>query len=239
MKTTEEETKQSSPPPAHTKGGESATGQDKSDSAEKKKATEEEAPAKKDDVKAEKAKKGETSASAKATADKPAEKPALSGDEGGEAKEEEGPPKKKRKSERQEEAALSEDEGKPAEVMVEQKAEMDIKIQNGHVSISTGKVELPVFRSGDTITVHYKILEGSKERIQQFQGVVIQRKGSYTTETCTIRKVSGGIGVERIFPLHSPFIDKIVVNKRGKVRRARIFYLRELKGKKARIKEKK
>ena len=167
----------------------------------------------------------------KATADKPTEKE--------EAKEEEDAPKKKRKSDRQEEAAEFEDEGEATEIKVEAKAEMVVKIQNGHVSISTGKVELPVFGSGDTITVHYKIREGNKERIQQFQGVVIQRRGSHTTETCTIRKVSGGIGVERIFPLHSPFIDKIVVSKRGKVRRARIFYLRDLKGKKARIQEKK
>ncbi|MHC1704309.1 MAG: 50S ribosomal protein L19 [Tenuifilaceae bacterium] len=95
------------------------------------------------------------------------------------------------------------------------------------------------FKSGDTITVHYKIIEGSKERIQNYRGVVIQRKGSGATETFTVRKVSGGVGVERIFPLNSPFIDKIEVNKKGKVRRARIYYLRDLTGKKARIKEKK
>jgi large subunit ribosomal protein L19 len=94
------------------------------------------------------------------------------------------------------------------------------------------------FKSGDTITVHYKIKEGNKERIQNFRGVVIQRKGSGVTETFTVRKVSGGVGVERIFPYHSPFIDKIELNKAGKVRRARIFYLRDLTGKKARIKEK-
>ncbi len=99
-------------------------------------------------------------------------------------------------------------------------------------------VERPDFHAGDTITVHYKIKEGNKERIQQFQGVVIQRRGTGTTETFTIRKMSSGIGVERIIPVHSPFIDKIEVNKSGKVRRARIFYLRELKGKAARIKEK-
>lgn len=96
----------------------------------------------------------------------------------------------------------------------------------------------PEFRSGDTITVHYKIKEGNKERIQSFRGVVIQRKGGGVTETFTVRKVSSGIGVERIFPYHSPFIDKIEINKTGKVRRARIFYLRDLTGKKARIKEK-
>jgi large subunit ribosomal protein L19 len=99
--------------------------------------------------------------------------------------------------------------------------------------------ELPNFKAGDTVTVHYKIKEGDKERVQQFQGVVLQRSGTGHTETFTVRKVSGSIGVERILPLHSPFIDKIDINKRGVVRRARIFYLRKLKGKKARIKEKK
>jgi large subunit ribosomal protein L19 len=95
------------------------------------------------------------------------------------------------------------------------------------------------FKAGDTITVHYKIKEGDKERIQQFQGVVIQRKGSGLTETFTVRKISNSVGVERIVPVHSPFIDKIELNKKGVVRRARIFYLRDLTGKKARIKEKK
>lgn len=98
--------------------------------------------------------------------------------------------------------------------------------------------EIPEFKAGDTITVHYKIKEGNKERIQQFQGVVIQRRGSGATETFTIRKISSGIGVERIIPLNSPFIEKITVNKQGSVRRARIFYLRDRKGKSARIKEK-
>lgn len=98
--------------------------------------------------------------------------------------------------------------------------------------------ELPDFRAGDTITVHYKIREGEKERIQQYQGVVIQRRGQGATKTFTVRKMSSGLGVERIFPDNSPFIEKIEVNKRGVVRRARIFYIRELKGKKARIKEK-
>lgn len=100
------------------------------------------------------------------------------------------------------------------------------------------KKDHPAFKAGDTITVHYKIKEGDKERIQQFQGVVLQRAGHGLTETFTIRKVSGTVGVERIIPVCSPFIDKIELNKRGSVRRARIFYLRELKGKKARIKEK-
>ena len=97
---------------------------------------------------------------------------------------------------------------------------------------------VPNFQSGDTITVYYKIKEGNKERIQFFKGVVIQRRGSSTTETFTIRKMSGGIGIERIFPINSPLIDKIEINKKGKVRRARIFYLRKLTGKSARIKEK-
>lgn len=98
--------------------------------------------------------------------------------------------------------------------------------------------DFPEFGAGDTITVFNKIVEGSKERIQQFQGVVIQRSGTGTTETFTVRKISGGVGVERIFPISSPFIEKIEVNRRGVVRRARIFYLRNLTGKKARIKEK-
>jgi len=97
--------------------------------------------------------------------------------------------------------------------------------------------EFPKFKAGDTITVHYKIKEGNKERIQNFQGVVLQRSGSGATETFTVRKISGNVGVERIFPISSPFIEKIDVNKKGVVRRARIFYLRKLQGKKARIKE--
>jgi len=97
----------------------------------------------------------------------------------------------------------------------------------------------PSFSAGDTITITYKIKEGNKERLQSFQGTVIQRKGSGMTETFTIRKMSGGTGVERIFPISSPFIEKIVVNKEGSVRRARLFYLRERTGKSARIKEKK
>ncbi|MFA4851349.1 MAG: 50S ribosomal protein L19 [Bacteroidales bacterium] len=100
------------------------------------------------------------------------------------------------------------------------------------------KKDLPAFKAGDTITVHYKIIEGNKERIQQYQGVVIQRSGSGATETFTVRKISGNIGVERIFPVRSPFIEKIDLNKKGVVRRARIFYIRGLRGKKARIKEK-
>lgn len=97
----------------------------------------------------------------------------------------------------------------------------------------------PDFKAGDTVTVTYKIKEENKERLQKFRGVIIQRKGSGSTQTFTIRKISNGVGVERIFPLYSPFIADIEINKRGKVRRARIFYLRDLTGKKARIKEKK
>ncbi len=96
----------------------------------------------------------------------------------------------------------------------------------------------PDFKSGDTITVDYKIREGNKERIQQFRGVVLQRRGTGNTETFTVRKMSGNVGVERIFPVNSPFIEKIAVNKRGKVRRSKIYYLRNLTGKKARIREK-
>ena len=96
----------------------------------------------------------------------------------------------------------------------------------------------PEFKAGDTITVTYKIKEGDKFRLQSFRGVVIQIKGSGKTKMFTIRKISNGVGVERIFPLYSPHIDKIEVNKVGVVRRARIYYLRDLTGKKARIKEK-
>ena len=101
------------------------------------------------------------------------------------------------------------------------------------------KKELPDFKAGDTITVFYKIIEGNKERVQQYQGVVLQRKGVGMAQTFTVRKISNGVGVERIFPLFSPKIDRIVVDKRGIVRRARIFYLRGISGKKARIEEKK
>jgi len=98
--------------------------------------------------------------------------------------------------------------------------------------------ELPAFGAGDTVTVHYKIKEGNKERIQDYRGVVIQVKGTGVTKTFTVRKISGNIGVERIFPMSSPFIEGVEINKRGSVRRKRIFYLRSLTGKKARIKEK-
>ena len=98
---------------------------------------------------------------------------------------------------------------------------------------------LPDFKAGDTVTVTYKIKEENKERLQKFRGIVIQKRGAGATKTFTVRKMSNGIGVERIFPMNSPFIESVEVNKIGKVRRARIFYLRDLTGKKARIKEKK
>ncbi len=98
--------------------------------------------------------------------------------------------------------------------------------------------QLPEFGAGDTVTVHYSIKEGAKERIQLFQGVVLQRKGEGIQETFTVRKISGGIGTERIFPVASPHIAKLEINKKGIVRRSRIFYIRELTGKAARIKEK-
>ena len=102
----------------------------------------------------------------------------------------------------------------------------------------TNEVKHPNFKAGDTITVSFKIKEGEKERIQQFSGVVIQRKNEAATASFTVRKISNGVGVERIFPVASPFIDKIEVNKMGIVRRAKIFYIRERTGKAARIREK-
>jgi large subunit ribosomal protein L19 len=102
----------------------------------------------------------------------------------------------------------------------------------------TAKANHPKFKAGDTITVSYKIKEGDKERVQQFTGVVIQRKNISSTASFTIRKISNGVGVERIFPVTSPFIESIEVNKVGIVRRAKLFYLRSLTGKAARIREK-
>jgi large subunit ribosomal protein L19 len=96
----------------------------------------------------------------------------------------------------------------------------------------------PEFKAGDTVNVYYKIKEGNKERIQQYQGVVIQRRNSGLSSTFTVRKISNGVGVERIFPLYSQNIDKVELLSQGKVRRARIFYIRDAKGKKAKIKEK-
>lgn len=99
------------------------------------------------------------------------------------------------------------------------------------------KKNFPLFKSGDTITVYYEISEGNKTRIQFFKGVVIQKRGVGATKTFTIRKISSDVGVERIFPINMPALQKIDVNKKGKVRKARIFYFRNLRGKKARIKD--
>jgi large subunit ribosomal protein L19 len=101
------------------------------------------------------------------------------------------------------------------------------------------KKSIPVFKAGDTVKVHVKIVEGDKSRIQAFQGVVISRQNGGVRETFTVRKISNNIGVERVFPLHSPTLDKIEVITRGQVRRAKLYYLRKLRGKAARIKEKK
>jgi large subunit ribosomal protein L19 len=98
--------------------------------------------------------------------------------------------------------------------------------------------DLPEFQPGDTVNIHYRVREGEKERIQQFEGVVIGRKGRGANQTFTVRKISNNVGVERIFPLSSPFIAKIEVKKRGKVRRAKLYYLRALRGKAARLREK-
>lgn len=100
------------------------------------------------------------------------------------------------------------------------------------------RLDVPEFDSGDTVKVHVKIREGEKERIQVFQGVVIKKTKGYASARFTVRKISGGIGVERIFPLYSPVLDKIEVVARGRVRRSRLYYLRNLRGKAARIKEK-
>jgi large subunit ribosomal protein L19 len=98
--------------------------------------------------------------------------------------------------------------------------------------------DLPEFTAGDTVNVHYRVREGEKERIQQYQGVVINERGSGANKTFIVRKMSGSVGVERIFPLYSPFIAKIEVKKRGKVRRSKLFYLRDRRGKSARIRDK-
>lgn len=106
-------------------------------------------------------------------------------------------------------------------------------------ALAAEKKEFPAFKAGDTVSVTYRIKEESKDRFQTFRGVIIQRRGTGRTQTFTIRKMSNGVGVERIIPLYSPFITDLKVLKSGKVRRARIFYLRDLTGKKARIKDKK
>lgn len=113
---------------------------------------------------------------------------------------------------------------------------MDL-IKVAEEAFATGK-EFPQFKSGDTITVAYRIIEGNKERVQQYRGVVIKIAGHGNKKRFTVRKMSDNIGVERIFPIESPFIESITVNKVGKVRRAKLYYLRGLTGKKARIKEK-
>lgn len=99
------------------------------------------------------------------------------------------------------------------------------------------KNDIPAFRPGDTLRVHVKVIEGQRERIQIFEGVVIRRRGTGVSETFIVRKISNGVGVERTFPIHSPKLDKIEVIRRGKVRRAKLYYLRKLRGKAARIKE--
>ena len=106
------------------------------------------------------------------------------------------------------------------------------------VDAASLRSDLPTFRSGDTLKVHVKVVEGNKTRVQVFQGVVIARSGSGVQETFTVRKVSYGVGVERTFPLHTPIVEKIEVVSRGDVRRAKLYYLRELRGKAAKIREK-
>lgn len=114
---------------------------------------------------------------------------------------------------------------------------MDL-IKIAEESFAPAKKELPVFNSGDTITVAYRIAEGNKERIQQYRGVVIKIVGHGNNKRFTVRKMSDNIGVERIFPINSPFIDSITINSQGKVRRTKLYYLRKLRGKAARIKKK-
>lgn len=101
------------------------------------------------------------------------------------------------------------------------------------------KADIPEFGPGDDVAVHFRVIEGDKERIQVFRGLVIKRRGTGINETFTVRKVSGGVGVERVFPLHSPRVAKIERTRQGKVRRAKLYYIRKLKGKAARIEEKK
>lgn len=123
---------------------------------------------------------------------------------------------------------------------------MNICVEGGRMQVSNKlteitkeqlKTDIPEFRPGDTVKVHVKVVEGSRERIQIFEGVVIKRRGSGVSETFTVRKISYGVGVERTFPVHSPKIAKLEVVRRGKVRRAKLYYLRDLQGKAARIKE--
>jgi large subunit ribosomal protein L19 len=114
---------------------------------------------------------------------------------------------------------------------------MNAAVQFVHEQLSAKK-EFPKFKAGDNITVNYKIIEGGKERIQSFRGDVIKLQGTGATASFTVRKISDGVGVERLFPILSPNIDSILLNKTGKVRRAKLYYLRERSGKSARIKEK-
>lgn len=107
-----------------------------------------------------------------------------------------------------------------------------------HVVAGQLRDDIPAFRAGDTVKVHVKVIEGNRSRIQVFQGIVIARQGQGVGETFTVRKISFGVGVERVFPLHAPTIDKIEVDRRGDVRRAKLYYLRGLRGKAARIREK-
>jgi large subunit ribosomal protein L19 len=122
----------------------------------------------------------------------------------------------------------------PADI-VERFAMTDLLLE---VEKATLKTDVPAFSPGDSVRVHVKVREGEKERIQMFAGVVIARRGGGSRETFTVRKISGGIGVERVFPLHSPIIDRIEVERKGAVRRAKLYYLRGRKGKAARIDEK-
>jgi len=114
---------------------------------------------------------------------------------------------------------------------------MDLAIKYVHEQLTAEK-KFPRFKAGDNVTVNYKIVEGGKERIQSFRGDVIKIQGQGTTATFTVRKISDGVGVERLFPFYSPNVESIVLNKSGKVRRAKLFYLRDRSGKSARIKEK-
>jgi large subunit ribosomal protein L19 len=114
---------------------------------------------------------------------------------------------------------------------------MHPKVAEVHNSVK--RTDIPAFRAGDSVSVDFKVIEGNKERVQTFAGVVIQRRGSGVSATFTVRKISNGVSVERIFPLESPRLTAVKVNRLGKVRRARIFYMRDLQGKAARIKERK
>lgn len=121
--------------------------------------------------------------------------------------------------------------------VLDQKERANMQALMNKIVESQLKTDIPTFKSGDTVKVHVKIIEGSRERIQVFEGVVIKRQHGGIQETFSVRKISNNVGVERIFPLHSPKIEKIEVLRRGKVRRARLYYLRALRGKAARIKE--